>query len=338
MLDILNLLKYNLNIFNISERNDNIMKKIIASLLAAVTAFSAISVCMAADKIENASVYTDLTPQSEYFDEIMLLGKIGVIGGYEDKTFKPDRLVTRAEITKMIVDALGETDLVENAKYEEENKIKEPEIIFTDTADHWARLYINHGVNDNFISGYTDNTFRPDENVTYVQAQKMLVTAIGYDQYAKYSGGWPNGYKLWANTVGIFENFEIRDDSPITRAQAAKLIYNTMNAPLCIIKGYSNTVNGMSPELMIKDGEGGDWQTLFTNRHQIYIADGKLNSASDFVIENSINYNEKYFPEGSKEKIKVLNENYADKKYYDVEVTAFLKADDDGNAEIVYMR
>ncbi len=306
------------------------MKKFIASLLAAVTAFSAVSVCMAVEnKIENASVYTDLTPQSEYFDEIMLLGKIGVIGGYEDKTFKPNQPVTRSEITKMIVDALNETYLAET---------EESEVTFTDTADHWARLYINRGVNDNFISGYTDNTFRPDEKVTYVQAQKMLVSAIGYDQYAKQCGGWPYGYKLWANTVGIFENFAISDDSPITRAQAAKLIYNAMNAPLCIIKGYSNTVNGMSPELMIKDGEGGDWQTLFTNRHQIYIADGKLNSASDFVIENSINYNEKYFPEGSKEKIKVLNENYADKKYYDVEVTAFLKVDDDGNAEIVYMR
>ena len=305
------------------------MKKIIASLLAAVTAFSAVSVCMAADKIENVSVYTDLTPQSEYFDEIMLLGKIGVIGGYEDKTFKPDQPVTRAEMTKMIVDALNETYLAET---------EESEVTFTDTADHWAKLYINRGVNDNFISGYTDNTFRPDENVTYVQAQKMLVSAIGYDTYATYSGGWPNGYKMWASTIGIFENFGISDDSPITRAQAAKIIYNTMNSPLCIIKGYSNTVNGMSPELMIKDGEGGDWQTLFTSRHRIYIADGKLNSASDFVIGNSINYNEKYFPEGSKEKIKVLNENYADKKYYDVEVTAFLKVDDDGNAEIVYMR
>lgn len=314
------------------------MKKIIASLLAVVTAFSAVSVCMAADKIENASVYTDLTPKSEYFDEIMLLGKIGVVSGYDDKTFKPDNLVTRAEITKMIIEALGETNWVENDKYEEENKIKEPEVIFSDTADHWARLYINRGVNDNFISGYTDSTFRPDENVTYIQAQKLLVSTIGYEQYATYSGGWPNGYKMWAISTGIDEGLEISDYSPITRAQAAKLIYNTMNVPLCIITGVSENVNGTSTELAIKDGEGKDWQTLFTKKHQIYTADGKLKNADTFVIENSKNYNDEYFPEGSKKEIKVINDSYSDKNYYDVNTTAFLKVDDNGETEVVYMR
>ncbi len=310
------------------------MKKIIASLLAVITAFSAAGMCMAESKIENKSVYTDLTPESEYFDEIMLLGKIGVVSGYDDKTFKPDKLVTRAEMTKIIVAALNETNWVETAKYEEENKIKEPEVIFSDTTDHWARLYINRGVNDNFISGYTDNNFRPDENVTYVQAQKMLVSAVGYNTYAQNSGGWPNGYKMWASSTGIYENFGISDDSPITRAQAAKLIYNAMNVPLCIVTAY----NGEGSDLMIKDGEGKDWKTLFTMKHNIYTAAGALKSADTFVIENAKNYNEEYFPDGSEEEIKVVNDDYNDNKYYDINSTAFLKVNDDGETEVVYMR
>ena len=55
-------------------------------------------------------------------------------------------------------------------------------------------------------------------------------------------------------------------------------------------------------------------------------------------IENAKNYNGEYFPEGSKKEIKVLNDDYNDSKYYDIEVNAFLKVDDEGDAEIVYMR
>lgn len=314
------------------------MKKIIASLLAVITAFSAAGVCTAAEnKIENKSVYTDLTPNNKYFDEIMLLDKIGVTEGYEDNTFKPDKLVTRAEMTKMIVAALNETNLVESAKYEEENKIKEPEVIFSDTADHWARLYINCGATDRFISGCGDNTFRPDENVTNIQAQKMLVSAIGYDNYAQNIGGWTNGYKMWSISTGINENFGISDDSPITRAQAANLIYNAMNAPLCLIEGFSENVNGVSPKYIVKDGKGGDWQTLMTSRYKIYPVNGKLSSADTFVIENAKNYNGEYFPKGSKKEIKAVNDNYKDKKYFNVNAAAFLKTDDD-KTEIVYMR
>ena len=49
----------------------------------------------------------------------------------------------------------------------------------------------------------SDTEFDPDANVTYVQAQKMLVSAIGYETYAQAQGGWPTGYKTYAASLDI---------------------------------------------------------------------------------------------------------------------------------------
>ena len=36
-----------------------------------------------------------------------------------------------------------------------------------------------------------------------MQAAKMLVCAIGYESWANTNGGWPSGYRTYANSVGI---------------------------------------------------------------------------------------------------------------------------------------
>lgn len=238
------------------------MKKIIAALLALVTVFSAASVCLA----ENTSEFTDINEKSKYYDEIMFLNELGIISGYEDNTFRPDNTVTRAEFTKMAVAALNGEEMIKQ-KEEEEKISLSKEYSFDDITEHWARLYINHGAENKFISGYPDGTFRPDENVTYVQAQKMLISAIGYETYAKNTGGWPNGYKMWAASMGVTQGMDkIDDDTPLTRAQVAALIYNTMNTPLCVLDGYDITENGeASPRLLIMDGDGVEYRTLLTH-------------------------------------------------------------------------
>src|SRR5205085_706702 len=51
--------------------------------------------------------------------------------------------------------------------------------IFSDVADgFWADDPIQYLVDQGIVSGYSDNSFRPNDNVTRAQFAKMIVTAM----------------------------------------------------------------------------------------------------------------------------------------------------------------
>ena len=47
-------------------------------------------------------------------------------------------------------------------------------------ANSWASGYINVAVTMGIINGYPDGTFKPENPVTYAEALKMILAAIGY--------------------------------------------------------------------------------------------------------------------------------------------------------------
>jgi hypothetical protein len=51
----------------------------------------------------------------DYQEEVETLMALGVVNGYPDGTFKPERTVTRAEMAKLLVEALGYGELAEGA-------------------------------------------------------------------------------------------------------------------------------------------------------------------------------------------------------------------------------
>ena len=175
----------------------------------------------------------------------------------------------------MIVDALAERSSAEAST--ESTKFADV------SADHWAKGYINQGVADGFIAGMSDTEFDPDANVTYVQAQKMLVSAIGYETYAASQGGWPTGYKTYAASLDITKGISgITDNTELTRAQVAQMIDNAMDAPLCVIASWKTEWNGTrTPNLETRDGkEGRAYETLFTEKHDAYKVYGRVTETS----------------------------------------------------------
>ncbi|MBQ2664571.1 MAG: S-layer homology domain-containing protein, partial [Clostridia bacterium] len=302
-----------------------------AMLIAAIISVGvAASSGAASDEIYNTAMYPDVPVDASYFDAVSVLSYMDVISGFEDGTFRPDELVTRAQITKMIIDALGEG--------EEAYKLTAQTKFWDVSSDHWANGYINKAVNDTFISGYNDYEFGPDDNVTYLQAQKMLVSAIGYETFAQGSGGWPNGYKTWAASQGITYGMSgLADDTQLTRADVAKLVYNAMDAPVCIVKDYDTTFDGrLVPNLEVKDDEGEDFQNLFTKRHDVYKVKGYLKNNNTFVVTQADNFDNEYYPNGSNKEVniptnygwnggsQVVNNKYYGSEYLNIPCTAYL--------------
>ncbi|HAU35537.1 MAG TPA: N-acetylmuramoyl-L-alanine amidase, partial [Lysinibacillus sp.] len=52
-------------------------------------------------------------------------------------------------------------------------------IRFTDTANHWAKDYIQQAAEAGMMNGYPDGTFKPNQNVTRAQVASILVRSLG---------------------------------------------------------------------------------------------------------------------------------------------------------------
>lgn len=247
------------------------MNKNLKKVISSVAALTMVASSVAAFAVD----FPDVESTASYAQAVQELSALDVISGYDDGTFGPDKLVTRAEITKMIVDALAERSSAEAST--ESTKFADV------SADHWAKGYINQGVANGFIAGMSDTEFDPDANVTYVQAQKMLVSAIGYETYAQVQGGWPTGYKTYAASLDITKGISgITDSTELTRAQVAQMIDNAMDAPLCVIASWKTEWNGSkTPNLEVRDGkEGRAYETLFTEKHDAYKVYGRVTETS----------------------------------------------------------
>lgn len=147
---------------------------------------------------------------------------IGIINGYEDGTFRPERDITRAEFAKIVCLLLDKGSVVEKAKGT--TKFKDVK------GTHWASGYINVAAESKLIKGYPGGTFKPENNVTYAEAITILVRALGYGDEVDSQGTWPQNYLAKAAELGITGGITLDNPSAkATRGDIAILTWNTFN-------------------------------------------------------------------------------------------------------------
>ncbi|MEJ8545076.1 S-layer homology domain-containing protein [Brevibacillus borstelensis] len=163
---------------------------ILAGLLAVSNTGMAASALPLSDIAKNA-----------YKGAILKLNYAGVLKGYTDGTFKPDKEVTRAEFAKIAVLAMGYTD--------EQANLMKGKTAFKDLpADHWATGYINLAVSQGIIKGYPDGTFKPNNTVKVAEALTVYVQGLKVSVPASTTGQWYHPYMLEANKAGIYDSKE----------------------------------------------------------------------------------------------------------------------------------
>jgi hypothetical protein len=94
--------------------------------------------------------------------------KAGIIKGYSDGSFGGKRNISRAEISAMVVRALGEQTGSAST------------LNFTDAASvpDWAASYVGKAVEKGIVNGFPDNSFKALENATRAQSAKMISTML----------------------------------------------------------------------------------------------------------------------------------------------------------------
>ena len=197
------------------------MKKL-SRFLAVLVAFSLIAGMIT---ITNAASFSDVNSENKFSDAITILSAFGIINGYEDGTFGPDKDVTRAEFATMLMRAMasagiGSTDAAGTP--------------FTDIEGHWGISDIRTAYDLGIINGMTLTTFEPNSNVTYEQALKMIVCALNYGgqadsiQVSVPNQPWYYGYMQTARNLGLTQNVPVVIGQPAKRAHIAQMIYNAL--------------------------------------------------------------------------------------------------------------
>ncbi len=195
---------------------------------------SAVSIIMTAAAV-SAAEYIPFSDTDTYGTEI--LNRCGLIDGYDDGTFRPDNIVTRAEAAKMIT-RITRTE-------EEMNRLPVPADIqrFSDVPhDHWAAAAIYKAAEEGILSGYDDGSFRPDSYVTEREFVKMAVAACGYGDIAQQQG-YPMGYVYKAEDLGLFQDAKA---VPVQRWGASYILEHMLRVPLCDAKTNTEIPYGVS--------------------------------------------------------------------------------------------
>lgn len=111
-------------------------------------------------------------------------------------------------------------------------------LALTDVSNHWARDYIERGVQRGFITGFPDGSFLPDNNVTRAEFMQMINRAFGFTNSGNVNfvdvspNDWFFNAVAIANTKGYIRGYEdntIRPNNPISREEVAVIIYRIVS-------------------------------------------------------------------------------------------------------------
>ncbi len=183
------------------------IKKIISISTAFALTFGALSFSFAAE---------DVTSD----DKLNHLIKSDIVNGYTDGTLRlENNSITRAEISSVIAKLAVEGDELEDYKgYSDFEDVEE---------GTWASPFVNVLFDKGIVTGYTDDTFRPADNIGYDEAIVMLVRSL--DVEVEEGKTWSEGYINKAKELGVLEGIEIKDYSEKTnRKKIFEMIYNTL--------------------------------------------------------------------------------------------------------------
>ena len=114
-----------------------------------------------------SNAYSDVAAGSWYNIAVSTLSNMGILGGYEDGSFRPNASITRAEFAKIAVSFFDWADVYAVNS-------------FVDVRDSaWYANYVAVAAEIGLIEGYGGNVFRPDATITRAEACTIINRTLG---------------------------------------------------------------------------------------------------------------------------------------------------------------
>lgn len=176
---------------------------------------------------------SDISTSNPYFMPIKSLAERGIISGFDDGTFCPEKLITRQQFVKMFVRALG-------LPVSEQNVCTFKDVPNSGPNDLYPDNYIAAAKTAGLVEGITTEIFAPDEIVTKKQAITVFMRELKKN-YPDYLGSSPSNYEVFfeqpiidiqlpsqnqPNGLIVMLGPELRAQEQLSRGSAALFVYN----------------------------------------------------------------------------------------------------------------
>ncbi len=157
-----------------------------------------------------------------YTSEINRAVQLGFISGFkEDNTFRPKAALTREQLVSMVIDGLGITQLP---------AVTTPSFSDVDRS-RWSTPKIEAAKKLGLVSGYSNNTFRPTQDVTRAELMAIMRRAAEYKN---------NNAQLTANQTGRTFND--------TQGHWAQSVISSMSGYCGIASPLNETGSNFAPQ------------------------------------------------------------------------------------------
>ncbi|MFP4016899.1 MAG: S-layer homology domain-containing protein, partial [Halanaerobiales bacterium] len=233
-------------------------------------------------------------------DYILNLVNNEVMDNYKDGEFRPDQAITRGEFAVALAKQL--------------NLVPDNNSHFKDINGYPNYPMINSLVNKDIVSGYPDNTFRPDKALTRAEMIAIMIKSLGItdnqvtielDNYSTFKdipeNHWGLNHIKIADKLDLIngdQNNHFNPNKTASRAEAAKVI--TKLASLTSETGYITDVYPSSNKVSINSLNGertvynfGD-ETLVGRNNRFVKLDDIMKTDKVFIIADSSNNNIRY--------------------------------------------
>mgnify|MGYP001025036771 FL=1 len=223
-----------------------VMKKVVNSVLASALALSVAPMAFAEEATtpEDTAASVEETVEAVEDEEVAApamdadlekvvkrLEALGLVAGYGNGDFGVDRTITRAEFATLVVRARG---------LEQGAKLAQFQSNFKDVnASDWFAGFVNVAAGQEIIKGFPDQTFKPQNQVTYAEAITMIIRALGHEPAVK--GEWPNGFLAKASELGVAKTIS-NPNAPATRGDIFKFLDNALRVDLMEQVAYGTDV------------------------------------------------------------------------------------------------
>jgi hypothetical protein len=145
-------------------------------------------------------------PKSHWaFEAIMACVDAGIVAGYPDGRYRPDRPVTRDQMAVYIARAIAGGDMSVPAAAGDANF---PDVL----EDFWAYRHIQYAAASNVVAGYEDGLYHPEYEVTRdqmaVYVARALVAPTGEAALADYVPADPHNFPDVPDTFWAYKHIE----------------------------------------------------------------------------------------------------------------------------------
>ncbi|MBE9116591.1 S-layer homology domain-containing protein [Lusitaniella coriacea LEGE 07157] len=185
-----------------------------------------------AEEMPKVVPFTDVPENYWAYGAIAALSDRKIIEGFPDGTFQPDKPITRAEFAAQLPKVF-------------ERPENESAINFEDVSqDFWAAPRIDETVQMGFMQGYPGDVFRPNKEITRLEALVTLATGLNLDSPAapgeileKYRDrekidDWAVKQIAAATEAGLTDELpnpkQLNPSQPATRAELASMLYQAL--------------------------------------------------------------------------------------------------------------